>query len=132
MKSNCRVFLRSAVSDIFQAVAYNPMQQVLASIATTDFGIWSKEVKQVQKTKLPSRGLCCSWTSDGTVCLRSQPASHSDASHQVLAIGLFGGDILIYDRTWGEKDLKVNALYSERSDRCAFYPSHFPDLHQAH
>jgi intraflagellar transport protein 122 len=120
------------VSDILQAVAYNPMQQVLASIATTDFGIWSKEVKQVQKTKLPSRGLCCSWTSDGTVCLRSQPASHSDASHQVLAIGLFGGDILIYDRTWGEKDLKVNALYSERSDRCAFYPSHFPDLHQAH
>jgi intraflagellar transport protein 122 len=67
------------------------MQQVLASVATTDFGIYSKEVKQVQKTKLPSRGLCCSWTSDGTI----------------LAIGLFGGDILIYDRLWSEKDLKV-------------------------
>jgi hypothetical protein len=87
------------------------MQQVLASIATTDFGIWSKEVKQVQKTKLPSRGLCCSWTSDGTVqrCLY-EPTTCSKNGVQVLAIGLFGGDILIYDRTWGEKDLKVRMI----------------------
>jgi hypothetical protein len=26
---------------------------------------------------------------------------------KVLAIGLFGGDVLIYDRAWSEKDLKV-------------------------
>jgi hypothetical protein len=29
---------------------------------------------------------------------------------QVLAIGLFGGDVLIYDRAWSEKDLKVKML----------------------
>jgi hypothetical protein len=87
------------------------MQQVLASIATTDFGIWSKEVKQVQKTKLPSRGLCCSWTSDGTVravrhfCRPTHVVF--DTMGKVLAIGLFGGDVLIYDRSWGEKDLKA-------------------------
>jgi hypothetical protein len=29
---------------------------------------------------------------------------------KVLAIGLFGGDVLIYDRAWSEKDLKVKML----------------------
>jgi len=70
-----------------QSISYNPVNHQLASCSTDDFGLWSSEQKSVQKHKLPSRALCCSWTNDG----------------QYLAIGLFNGLISIRNKVGDEK-----------------------------
>ena len=76
-------------SDSIQCVEYNPTTGQLASVTSTDFGLWSSEQKNVAKHKLPSKGLCCSWTTDGL--------------H--LAIGMFNGQISIRSRAGEEKVL---------------------------
>ncbi|KEG14974.1 putative WD40 protein [Trypanosoma grayi] len=72
-----------------QALAYNPSTGQLASVASTDYGIWSPDQAKVGKNSLPSRGLCASWTRDG----------------RTLAMGLFDGTIVLVSPATGEKVL---------------------------
>lgn len=74
-------------NDSIQAMQYNPVTSILASVSATDYGLWSADQKSVSKHKLASKGLCCSWTSDG----------------QTLAIGMFNGNISIRSKGIEEK-----------------------------
>jgi len=74
-------------NDSIQALAFNPVTHMLVSVTATDFGFWSSNVKNVAKHKLPSKGLCVSWTSDG----------------QHLAIGMFSGTITVRNKSGEEK-----------------------------
>eukprot|EP00796_Vickermania_ingenoplastis_P004923 gene4924-3535_t len=58
-----------------QALAHNPVTNVLASVSNVDWGLWTMEQSKVPKRQLPSKGLCAAWTSDG----------------QTLAIGMING-----------------------------------------
>lgn len=62
-----------------QALAYNPSTGQLASVANSDYGIWSPDQSKVSKSALPSKGLCASWSRDG----------------QTLAVGLFDGTVFL-------------------------------------
>ena len=44
----------------------------------------------------------------------------------MLAIGLFGGDILIYDKAWSEKDLKITIKRTEPIWSLAWNPNPVP------
>lgn len=63
-----------------QALAYNCVTNVLASISNIDWGLWSLEQPKVSKRQLPSKGLCAQWTSDG----------------QILAIGMINGMVCFF------------------------------------
>jgi intraflagellar transport protein 122 len=86
--SEAEGILKYAHTEPIQAIAYNPMTHELASATAHDFGLWSAEARSVPKHKLPSRALCCAWTSDG----------------QFLAIGLFRGGVSIRDRNRPEQE----------------------------
>lgn len=78
-------------ADPIQALCFNPVLQTLASVTNNDFGIWVSDGATVSKTKLESRACCCDWSPDG----------------QLLAIGLFNGDVLIRDKA-GQDVLTIN------------------------
>ena len=73
-------------TDPIQALAFNPVLQTLASVSTTDFGIWMTQGDKVNKTKIPARGCSVDWAPDG----------------QLLAIGLFNGQVLVRDKLGAE------------------------------
>lgn len=73
--------LKFSHSESVQVVLYNPIHDLLASCSCLDFGFWSPKEKSVVKQKVESKILSASWTCDG----------------QILAIGLFSGDILLRD-----------------------------------
>ena len=52
-------------NDAIQCMSYNPVSHQLASCAISDFGLWSAEQKNVNKTKVTSRINACAWTDDG-------------------------------------------------------------------
>ena len=52
-------------TDPIQALAFNPVLQTLASVSTTDFGIWMTQGDKVNKTKIPARGCSVDWAPDG-------------------------------------------------------------------
>ncbi|ESL10984.1 hypothetical protein TRSC58_01275 [Trypanosoma rangeli SC58] len=70
-----------------QALAYNPSTGQLASVASSDYGVWSPDQAKVGKNTLPSKGLCVAWSRDG----------------QLLAIGLFDGTVLLVSPSVSEK-----------------------------
>lgn len=70
-----------------QALAFNPVTNVLASCAISDFAFWSAGQPKVEKFKVSSRICSASWTNDG----------------QYLALGLFNGSISIRNRLGTEK-----------------------------
>lgn len=63
-----------------QALAYNPLTNVLASISNLDWGLWSIEQPKVSKRQLPAKGLCAAWSPDG----------------QILAIGMINGMVVFF------------------------------------
>lgn len=77
-------------NDAIQALAFNPVSNVLLTCSITDFGLWSLKDKSVPKTKVSSRITCCSWTNDG----------------QIMALGFFNGCVQIRDKN-GEEKLKI-------------------------
>ncbi|CUG87361.1 WD40 repeat-containing protein, putative [Bodo saltans] len=79
--------LKYAHNDSIQAIQYNPVTAQLASVTQSDYGLWSPDQKSVAKHKIPSKGLCCSWTSDG----------------QVLAIGMLNGHVSLRYKGMEEK-----------------------------
>jgi len=79
--------LKYTHNDAIQCLAYNPVNQMLASCAVSDFGLWSPEQKSVAKHKMSTRITCCSWTNDG----------------QYLALGLMNGNISIRSKGGEEK-----------------------------
>ena len=79
--------LKFSHTDSVQAVAYNPVSDLLASCSNVDFGFWSSKEKKVTKHKVSSKVLSASWTSDG----------------QIIAIGLFSGIITLRDTMGNEK-----------------------------
>ncbi|KAL9653142.1 hypothetical protein ABK040_006358 [Willaertia magna] len=74
--------LRYEHNDSIQCLEFNPVTNQLLSCSCSDFALWSQEKKEVAKTKVTSKILSCSWTSDG----------------QHLALGLFDGFVRIYNR----------------------------------
>ena len=64
-----------------QVVAYNPVEDILASCAVADYGFWSAEGKGVKKHKVASKIMCVAWRPDG----------------QILAIGNLSGEISLRD-----------------------------------
>lgn len=60
-------------------IAPNPVNSVMVSISSCDWGLWSPDTPKVEKMPLPSKGLCAAWTVDG----------------QVLAIGMLDGTVLL-------------------------------------
>lgn len=86
-KSTCEGILKYSHNDSIQALCYNPVTHQLASVSCSDFGFWSPDQKSVSKFKIGSKGLCCSWTSDG----------------QFLAIGHFDGMVSIRAKDGSEK-----------------------------
>ncbi|KAI5701907.1 hypothetical protein M8J75_014586 [Diaphorina citri] len=74
-------------SDAIQRVRYNPVSNILASCATSDFTIWSAENKSLEKHKLDARITCCAWNFAGTY----------------LAIGLANGMVSVRDINCEEK-----------------------------
>jgi len=77
-------------NEAVQALAFNPVSNVLLTCAITDFGLWSFKDKSVPKTKVSSRITCCSWTTDG----------------QFMALGFFNGIVSIRDKS-GDEKLKI-------------------------
>ena len=74
--------LKYAHNDSIQCMEFNPVTHQLLSCSCSDFGLWSQDEKEVRKTKVGSKILSCSWTSDG----------------QHMAIGFFDGNVRIYNR----------------------------------
>lgn len=70
-----------------QALAYNSVTNVLASISNIDWGLWSLEQPKVSKRQLPAKGLCAAWTPDG----------------QILAVGMINGMIVFFTNGLTEK-----------------------------
>ncbi|EPY28564.1 WD40 repeat protein, partial [Strigomonas culicis] len=79
--------LKYAHKDPIQALAFNPTCNRLCSVSNCDWGVWSMDVPNVGKAKLPSKGLCAAWTQDG----------------QNLAIGTMDGTIIIINKGDTEK-----------------------------
>ena len=73
--------LKFTHSESVQVVAYNPVEDLLASCSSADFGFWSPKEKSVIKHKVDSKILCASWRNDG----------------QVIALGLFSGNVSLYN-----------------------------------
>lgn len=73
--------LRFSHSESVQVVAYNPVEHLLASCSSSDFGFWSPHEKGVVKHKVDSKIICASWRSDG----------------YVLAIGFYSGEVSFYN-----------------------------------
>lgn len=78
--------LKYSHAEPIQALSFNPVLQTLASVSNADFGIWMSEGSSVNKTKVPARGCSCDWSPDG----------------QLLAIGLFNGQVLVRDKSGAE------------------------------
>ncbi len=64
-----------------QTMAWNPVQDMLASASNKDLGLWNSSKKGVRKCSLSCKALCCDWTSDG----------------YYLALGLSDGSVIICD-----------------------------------
>ena len=73
--------LKFSHSDSIQVVAYNPVEDLLASCSSSDFGFWSPQEKSVAKHKVDAKILCASWRNDGNI----------------IAIGLFSGKVSLYN-----------------------------------
>lgn len=73
--------LKFTHTDSVQVVAYNPVEDVLASCSSSDFGFWSQDDKNILKHKVDSKILCASWRNDG----------------HMLAIGFFSGNVSFYN-----------------------------------
>ncbi|CAG0893454.1 unnamed protein product [Cyprideis torosa] len=80
--------LKYSHNDAIQCMAYNPVSHQLASCAISDFGLWSAEQKNVNKTKVSSRINACAWTDDGLY----------------LALGHSNGSISIRNKAGEEKN----------------------------
>ena len=78
--------LRYTHKDKIQAVCFNPVLNTLASVSAQDFGLWGVDQQNVVKHDIPAKGLCCDWSPDG----------------QILAIGLFNGQIILRDKNGGK------------------------------
>ena len=78
--------LKYTHNDKVQSLAFNPVLSTLASCSTVDFGLWMSDGQSVNKTKTGSRCCVCDWSPDG----------------QILAIGMYDGNILIKDKSGGE------------------------------
>ncbi|CAF0925903.1 unnamed protein product [Didymodactylos carnosus] len=85
----CQGLLKYAHDYPVQCVAYHPSSHLLASCSSSDFGLWSPEQKNVIKTKLTGRITCCAWSADG----------------QLLAFGLYNGQLIVRDKTGKERRL---------------------------
>ncbi|KAF8288920.1 putative intraflagellar transport protein 122 [Trypanosoma cruzi] len=72
-----------------QALAYNSSTGQVASVASSDYGVFTPESAKVGKNALPSKGLCVSWSRGG----------------QSLAIGLYDGTVLLFSPNSSEKVL---------------------------
>ncbi|KAH9582225.1 WD40 repeat [Trypanosoma melophagium] len=70
-----------------QALSFNPVTGQLASVANSDFGVWSPAQAKVGKTSVASKGLCASWTQDG----------------RTLAVGLFDGTVILSSSDLSER-----------------------------
>ena len=68
--------------DAVQSVSYNPVSSQLLSCTASDFGLWHPEQRSVDKHRVDSKILSCSWTPNGL--------------H--FALGFFSGRIQIRDR----------------------------------
>ncbi|KAL2917328.1 hypothetical protein HK105_202992 [Polyrhizophydium stewartii] len=79
--------LKYSHNDTIQSLSQNPVTGLVLSCTASDFGLWAPDVKAVNKTKVPSRILCSSWTPDG----------------QHFALGMYNGHISIRSRTGEEK-----------------------------
>ncbi|BES91638.1 Intraflagellar transport 122 homolog (Chlamydomonas) [Nesidiocoris tenuis] len=79
--------LKYSHSDAVQCIKFNPFTTHLASCGTTEFILWSPELKAVQKYKSNSKILTCSWSPDG----------------HLLALGLASGSVSIRNRNGEEK-----------------------------
>jgi intraflagellar transport protein 122 len=73
--------LKFTHADSLQVVSYSPVEDVLLSCSSSDFGFWSPQDKSVIKHKVDSKILCASWRNDG----------------HVIALGLFSGKISLYN-----------------------------------
>jgi intraflagellar transport protein 122 len=78
--------LKYTHNEAIQAVCYNPVTDMLASCTATDFGLWSKEQKNVSKHAVTPRILSAAWSNDG----------------QILALGHENGKISFRDRRGAE------------------------------
>ncbi|KAH6577809.1 hypothetical protein BASA50_009124 [Batrachochytrium salamandrivorans] len=82
--------LKYSHNDTIQSVSQNQVTGVVLSCTASDFGLWAPDIKAVNKTKVPSRILCSSWTLDG----------------QHFALGLYSGNISIRSRI-GEEKIRI-------------------------
>eukprot|EP01147_Barroeca_monosierra_P010401 gene10401-2532_t len=83
--------LKYSHNDTIQALAFNPINNVLISCTMSDFGFWSREITTVEKIRVPSRICAASWTNDG----------------QYVALGYFNGNISIRNQK-GEEKVFIN------------------------
>ncbi|EGD82626.1 hypothetical protein PTSG_11988 [Salpingoeca rosetta] len=81
--------LKYSHNDTIQALAFNPLNNILASCSSSDFGFWSKDITTVEKTRVSSRICAASWTNDG----------------QYIALGHFNGNVSIRNQRGEEKVL---------------------------
>ncbi|KAL5037642.1 hypothetical protein RTP6_005043 [Batrachochytrium dendrobatidis] len=79
--------LKYSHNDTIQSVSQNPATGMVLSCTASDYGLWTPDIKAVNKTKVPSKILCSSWTLDG----------------QHFALGLYNGNVSIRSRTGEEK-----------------------------
>ncbi|CEG41209.1 intraflagellar transport protein 122 homolog [Plasmopara halstedii] len=81
--------LKYTHNDSIQKLVYNPQSQCLASCTASDFGLWAPEQKSVAKHKVGAKILSACWSNDG----------------QILALGLFNGNVTLRDKLGAEKRL---------------------------
>ncbi len=62
-------------------VAYSPVEDLLISCSSSDFGFWSPQDRSVIKYKVDSKILCASWRNDGLI----------------IALGFYSGKISLYN-----------------------------------
>ncbi|KAH3761194.1 intraflagellar transport protein 122-like [Pelomyxa schiedti] len=73
-----------------QCLAYNPVNSQLLSCTAQEFGLWVTTVKNIQKTPVQSRILCCAWDNTGSY----------------MALGQYTGVVSIRNKQ-GQEKMKI-------------------------
>lgn len=83
--------LKFSHSDTIQSLSQNSVTGALLSCSASDFGLWTTEVKAVNKVKVSNKIVSSSWTADGSC----------------FALGFYNGSVSIRSPS-GDETFKIN------------------------
>jgi intraflagellar transport protein 122 len=84
---NLQGVLKYSHGDSIQSLSVSPVSNVICSCTASDFGLWSAEIKKVDKHKVSNRIVSSDWSKDG----------------QMIALGMYNGQVSVRSSTGLEK-----------------------------